>query len=908
MESNIFRFAVRVVLGFLIVLFIDCVVTTTNKDKDIAIPADLYSPSELKWHRVFQSGQATPLYYPCRILASKSSKQKEHEPDVDSSDDDESEEEEVQIAHLLFSQANSNKEPTIKSVGWKRLFPYHGRPSSSPSVDLDYTEVVASTWCPSIYEQYAQQQKEIQSKSYSPYDPSPPIPFDSERQLQFLQLVLAKAKQRGGYYDEYNDDNGTEDREGGGMDHSHLDVPYTQARWNDDDLDSDQEVQDYFRSYQQSKSNTGGEGVTSSSSSPSTNTKKKEPMRRGDVVEYYSPIFCFGDERGKRTSTVVAIDPSADMVLKLANGDYLGKQDKVKRVKVVVPERIKRKRQKQKVHVTIVDHPGIFREIQDFNLMKGKEISSAGLHIQTQQERLAQVLKTQKENLVRKMNQSGFAPVDMLNDYRGSKRDGGAMGRVSKCSKRIRKQSETSSRKVRFLQTSTLVSERKKCLYSDSSDEEKNTIGNRKSSHSLKKRNTSVRLDWSDDTDEMENCNERKRTRRTETVSKPISLENKAKDGYQILDDSSDDEELNLVQHAISSQIRTGRNRTAPKCPIMKSARVQKGMDSDSGTEYSSSRTRKGDFPTSIPYKGNTRRQKHSLSDDSSSDEEELELIRKMTSSPHKIKRSVQSPRRGDDIARSNMGFDLCGRDLKDYSSLESQRDMHSHPAKDKDQSVPMNLTNDSDDDFLDRMNHPSENPVLHGTPLPSSDSDDESLLLSPAFQTKDETAKERKSPCTSSSSSTSRRYRSILENSPKSQISPTSISRYRLEDHSIRKVTAKAKSSPSNPLYSSARKISPSDDSSSKRKSRHRSNLLTTNNKKTALTWNDSCSDSDDSIRTRLRRQSRNQGTPQRQKASLAIQKKSNITPSKSKSLARKPYKSPLTLHITKYNGKPKR
>ena len=72
-----------------------------------------------------------------------------------------------------------------------------------------------------------------------------------------------------------------------------LEVPYTQAiTFDPDDLVGDEE-------------------------------QSNEPIRPGDVIEYYSPIHVAGDPRGLRQATVLSVDPDDETPLVLSNGEGL---------------------------------------------------------------------------------------------------------------------------------------------------------------------------------------------------------------------------------------------------------------------------------------------------------------------------------------------------------------------------------------------------------------------------------------------------------------------------------------------------------------------------------------------------------------------------------------------------------
>jgi hypothetical protein len=56
------------------------------------------------------------------------------------------------------------------------------------------------------------------------------------------------------------------------------------------------------------------------------------PLRPGDTIQYYLPIFCAGDPRGLRTATVISTDPSAEYMIRLDNTDILPNSTLVKRL------------------------------------------------------------------------------------------------------------------------------------------------------------------------------------------------------------------------------------------------------------------------------------------------------------------------------------------------------------------------------------------------------------------------------------------------------------------------------------------------------------------------------------------------------------------------------------------------
>jgi hypothetical protein len=60
--------------------------------------------------------------------------------------------------------------------------------------------------------------------------------------------------------------------------------------------------------------------------------RTKETLRAGDVIEYYQPNMVFGDDRAYRKARIDEIACKKEMVLKLQGGDYLDRDQRVKRL------------------------------------------------------------------------------------------------------------------------------------------------------------------------------------------------------------------------------------------------------------------------------------------------------------------------------------------------------------------------------------------------------------------------------------------------------------------------------------------------------------------------------------------------------------------------------------------------
>lgn len=190
-----------------------------------------------------------------------------------------------------------------------------------------------------------------------------------------------------------------------------LEEPYTQAidhkalGLNESDVEMEEFFNDLTKRSSPSSTNLGNNHTVGQN--------KKEPVHPGDVIEYFHPLFVFGNERGKRVTTIISVDPrKKSFPLTLSNDETLPSDVKVRRIKILVEDHTNKKRQ--------IDHPGIFREIKDFKLVKLNPIP--GLQITTERERVKGILQKNMKEFRKKVKATGFAPLDLMYDF-GIKKD-----------------------------------------------------------------------------------------------------------------------------------------------------------------------------------------------------------------------------------------------------------------------------------------------------------------------------------------------------------------------------------------------------------------------------------------------------------------------------------------------------
>ena len=185
-----------------------------------------------------------------------------------------------------------------------------------------------------------------------------------------------------------NDADGSDDEDDD--EHELLDIPYTQALG----LESDD---DYLPPPMLDPENA----------------KSKEPIRPGDVIEYSSFLFVAGDKRGHREATVISVDPNREPVLVLDNGEVLPSDSTIRRTKILLGGKLRA-------------HSGVSRPIQNFVLekavMEGRSDKiSAGFAKEAS--RVGGIIRRNMTKFQEKAQADGFAPMDMMNRYKGTNFD-----------------------------------------------------------------------------------------------------------------------------------------------------------------------------------------------------------------------------------------------------------------------------------------------------------------------------------------------------------------------------------------------------------------------------------------------------------------------------------------------------
>ena len=110
--------------------------------------------------------------------------------------------------------------------------------------------------------------------------------------------------------------------------------------------------------------------------------------------------------QGHRIATVIAVNPKRDIILKLSNTECLPDDTKVRRIKTL---------EKLNGNHTLLEHPGIFRQVCDFN---SKKLNlPPGYKVETESDRVKKIIQKNMKKLKKNAKKSGFAPMDMINRY-----------------------------------------------------------------------------------------------------------------------------------------------------------------------------------------------------------------------------------------------------------------------------------------------------------------------------------------------------------------------------------------------------------------------------------------------------------------------------------------------------------
>ena len=289
----------------------------------------------------------------------------------------------------------------------------------------------------------------------------------------------------------YSDDDDDDDTNVNESDE--LDEPYTQD-WGEDDEYKD---------------------IKHASAMTLEPSKKKEPIRPGDVISYHSHVYVSGDKRGLREATVLSVNAKGNPILRLSNGDCLPKDTQIKRIKIVYKKKL-------------VDHNGIFRPIDYFKLTTALH---SNIQIQTESQRLQTIIEKNMKSLSKTL-EANHLPTDMLHSFPSQKH---------KSMKRKRQQQQQQQQQQpqmnqllstsKRIKTQTIHKEKSNSMYKDPSPISKSkniTINKHKQSVQLDTSSLSP-YDNNDDDKTMTSSRAERYKKRYSSIPIPSDLSGKTK-------------------------------------------------------------------------------------------------------------------------------------------------------------------------------------------------------------------------------------------------------------------------------------------------------------------------------------------------------------------------------------------
>lgn len=349
----------------------------------------------------------TPRYYPCRIVGANEDIYEQHrlrrlrlqQPNTDVDGWDETTHALIQVLEYPLTYPFEDYTSDCIVVKRSRLLPYYGNSSATNDKENEMRTTKAKgtsaatlskqanplAWSLKLWKIYVQQRQSDLARhtaSTSTHNDSGVLtPTDIQAGHYYLQRILEVA-QAGGLDDtkesknqdttaDSNNEKGdvTKNEE---VDVGDLDVPYSLNFSDDEDYAAPRVL-----------------------TLASLLERQREPLRPGDVIEYTHPIFVNGDKRGRRQATVLSTDPNRRPMIYLDNGDVLPDDILVARVQTYCQQTGQ-----------LLEHPGVFRSIEDFRMQvqqvatsDGKTIDAAE-GIRRQAEHIKGILQQGKRELV----------------------------------------------------------------------------------------------------------------------------------------------------------------------------------------------------------------------------------------------------------------------------------------------------------------------------------------------------------------------------------------------------------------------------------------------------------------------------------------------------------------------------
>jgi len=316
-----------------------------KKAESLSLPVGIREPSELKWYYHHDDEDGTKRYFPCRLCDASEAIYVNLEPLWDPN--------EVSLIQVLeyppTKPFKGGKDRILADLS--SLKPYNNNSSET-------------VWDKKIYKKYTKQRRQQKRKGSITVSES-----DAMAGYIFLNRILKAALT---YLDKSDDAFQTVENDSENDGDSWMETPYELAH-------------DAPNMFPQE-----------------TFDKKTEPLRPGDVIRYFSPIYCAGDSRGKRVATVLSTNPSSSYMIRLDNNEILPNETLIKRVQVVKDGKL-------------YPHDGLNRPVDSFKLKKRELIQqNAKTVLEAQAKAVGNIVNRHVEDMQQMMTKEGL-PMDLVN-------------------------------------------------------------------------------------------------------------------------------------------------------------------------------------------------------------------------------------------------------------------------------------------------------------------------------------------------------------------------------------------------------------------------------------------------------------------------------------------------------------
>lgn len=350
------------------------------------------SPSQLFWCITNKKGGKGKLYYACRVVDNPDQYKGLELPDLKVG--------EVCVQYFDYAGAACSLK-NYGNVRKSKLIPFHNGSAdgagdaAAAAAGVDLT---TASWCPDLCALYEKQlHKELKSRIANAEERAIRI----RAHLLFLPMALEHARAQEAEIKRMTASqkkNVKRSRPTGCMSSNDIDAALADNEATDEnDASSGEDDND---------------DDDNDSLDPANKKRKTEILRPGDVIEFYHIMAVHGRKEDLRQAKIISVDPKEVAVLIMDNGDCLPKDHQIKRIK--------------KIHRgKLIDCENAhFQQVNYFRLSKAtlKGTDAEKIHGAAQAKeasRVGEIIKRNMTQLHEKAQADGFAPMDLMNKYKG---------------------------------------------------------------------------------------------------------------------------------------------------------------------------------------------------------------------------------------------------------------------------------------------------------------------------------------------------------------------------------------------------------------------------------------------------------------------------------------------------------